>query len=239
MKPLIIICSPDYEFYLLLAQILNMGGFEAALTEGAEETLAVMRSDNRVVAVMIDYHTDSFPIGDFVDLLAATLSEKALPIAVFVSAGNQPCYLEALKAGVSEIFMRPFNPERFLSYLTGLSSGNSKSENERNLNNTLVYAEIAMQLDSMRVEFKGMEVQLSPIEFRLLHHFLQKPGHVFTRDDLIEAIWPPGTFVEPRTVDVHVGRLRRSLRGALGRDIIRTVRATGYALDDRQRPVEL
>jgi two-component system phosphate regulon response regulator PhoB len=92
-----------------------------------------------------------------------------------------------------------------------------------------------MQLDSMRVECNGMDVQLSPIEFRLLQHFLQKPGYVFSREALIEAAWPQGTFVEPRTVDVHVGRLRRAMRGVLSRDIIRTVRAIGYALDERQK----
>ncbi|NTF70058.1 hypothetical protein A6U85_23835 [Agrobacterium sp. 13-626] len=235
MKPLILICSPDYEFYLLLAQILNMGGLESSLVEGAEEALASVKSDG-LVAVIIDYHSDAFRIGDLVSQIRETLADKTLPIAVFVGAGNQQLYLEVLKTGVSEIFMRPFNPERFLSYLSDLSpDDNAKSCIERTSGNTLIYAEITMQLDSMRVECNGMDVQLSPIEFRLLQHFLQKPGHVFSRDALIEAAWPQGTFVEPRTVDVHVGRLRRAMRGVLGRDIIRTVRATGYALDERQK----
>ncbi len=234
MKPLILICSTDYEFYLLLAQILNMRGFEASLVEGAAEALASVQSDD-LVAVIIDYHSDAFRIGDLVSQIRETPAEKTPPIAVFVGAGNQQLYLEVLKTGVSEIFMRPFNPERFLSYLSHLSpDDNAKTCTERASGNSLIYAEITMHLDSMRVECNGMEVQLSPIEFRLLQHFLQKPGYVFSRDALIEAAWPQGTFVEPRTVDVHVGRLRRGMRRVLGRDIIRTVRATGYALDDRQ-----
>lgn len=234
MKPLILICSTDYEFYLLLAQILNMRGFEASLVEGAEEALASVKSDD-LVAVIIDYHSDAFRIGDLVSQIRETPAEKTPPIAVFVGAGNQQLYLEVLKTGVSEIFMRPFNPERFLSYLSHLSPDDSaKTCAERASGNSLIYAEITMHLDSMRVECNGMEVQLSPIEFRLLQHFLQRPGYVFSRDALIAAAWPQGTFVEPRTVDVHVGRLRRGMRRVLGRDIIRTVRATGYALDDRQ-----
>ncbi len=234
MKPLILICSTDYEFYLLLAQILNMRGFEASLVEGAEEALASVKSHD-LVAVIIDYHSDAFRIGELVSQIRETPAEKTPPIAVFVGAGNQQLYLEVLKTGVSEIFMRPFNPERFLSYLSHLSpDDNAKTCTERASSNSLIYAEITMHLDSMRVECNGMEVQLSPIEFRLLQHFLQKPGYVFSRDALIEAAWPQGTFVEPRTVDVHVGRLRRGVRRVLGRDIIRTVRATGYALDDRQ-----
>ncbi|WP_368516736.1 winged-helix domain-containing protein [Rhizobium sp.] len=234
MKPLILICSRDYEFYLLLAQILNMRGFKSSLVEGAEEALASVKSDD-LVAVIIDYHNDAFRIGDLVNQFRETLTDKIPPIAVFVGAGNQQLYLEVLKTGVSEIFMRPFNPERFLSYLSDLSPEESaKSCMKGTSGNTLIYAEITMHLDSMRVDCDGIDVQLSPIEFRLLQHFLQKPGYVFSRDALIEAAWPQGTFVEPRTVDVHVGRLRRGMRRVLGRDIIRTVRATGYALDERQ-----
>ncbi|WP_168880138.1 winged-helix domain-containing protein [Rhizobium sp. P28RR-XV] len=235
MKPLILICSTDYEFSLLLAQILNMGGLDSSLVEGAEEALASVKSDD-LMAVIIDYNSDAFPIGDLVSQIREILADKALPIAVFVGAGNQQLYLEVLKIGVSEIFMRPFNPERFLSYLSDLSpNDNAKTCTGRTTGNLLIYAEITMHLDSRRVECNGMDVQLSPIEFRLLQHFLHNPGYVFSRDALIEAAWPQGTFVEPRTVDVHVGRLRRGMRGVLGRDIIRTVRATGYALDERQK----
>ncbi len=234
MKPLILICSTDYEFYLLLAQILNMGGLESSLAEGAEEALARVKSED-LMAVIIDYHSDAFRIGDLVGQIRETLADRALPIAVFVGAGNQQLYLEVLKTGVSEIFMRPFNPERFLAYLSDLSpDGNARSYAERASDTSLTYAEITMQLDTMRVECNGVDVQLSPIEFRLLQHFLQKPGYVFSRDALIAAAWPQGTFVEPRTVDVHVGRLRRGIRSVLGRDIIRTVRASGYALDERR-----
>jgi two-component system phosphate regulon response regulator PhoB len=237
MKPLILICSTDYEFYLLLAQILNMRGLESSLVEGAEEALANVKSDD-LVAVIIDYHSDAFRIGDLVSQIRETLADRAPPIAVFVAAGNQQLYLEVLKTGVSEIFLRPFNPERFLSYLSDLSpDGNARSCTERASDNSLIYAEITMQLHSRRVDCNGIDVQLSPIEFRLLQHFLQRPGYVFSREALIEAAWPQGTFVEPRTVDVHVGRLRRRMRGVLGRDIIRTVRATGYALDERQNAV--
>ncbi|AYG62167.1 response regulator transcription factor [Rhizobium jaguaris] len=235
MKPLVLIRSPDYGFYLLLAHILNAEGFESSLAEGTEEALAGISSDG-LVAVIVDCHIDAFPISDFVAEVRAASVDKALPIAVIVGAGNQELYLEALKTGVNEIFMRPFNPERFLSYLASLLPNNiSRSSVEKASRNQLVYAEITMELDARRVEINGTEVRLSPIEFRLLQHFLQKPTHVFSRDDLIQAAWPEGFFVEPRTVDVHVGRLRRALKNIAGRDVIRTVRAAGYALEDYQK----
>lgn len=235
MKPIVLISSSDYGFYLLLAYILNAEGFDSILADGAEETLTGMGSEG-LVALIIDCHIDGFPIREFVTEIRAAPAHKAVPIAVFVGAGNQELYLEALKTGVNEIFMRPFDPQRFLSYLASLLPDKIlRSGIEKSSRNTLVYAEITMELDALRVGCKGLEVRLSPIEFRLLQHFLQKPGFVFSRDDLVQAAWPAGLFVEPRTVDVHIGRLRRTLKSILGRDVIRTVRGAGYALEDYEK----
>jgi two-component system phosphate regulon response regulator PhoB len=97
MKPLILICSPDYEFYLLLAQILNMGGLESSLVEGAEEALASVKSDG-LVAVIIDYHSDAFRIGDLVSQIRETLADKRYrspsswepAISNFISKSSKP-----------------------------------------------------------------------------------------------------------------------------------------------------
>jgi two-component system phosphate regulon response regulator PhoB len=187
-------CSPDYEFYLLLAHILNTEGFDASLAEGAAEALASMTS-NAGVALIVDCQTDAFRISDWVREIRATSAGEVLPIAVFVGAGNQQLYLEALKAGVDEIFVRPFNPDRLLSYLGGLlPQDSSRPGTEDTSKNALAYAEITMLLDSRRVEFNDTEVRLSPIEFRLLQHFLRRPGYVFSRDDLIQGAWPHGLF---------------------------------------------
>jgi two-component system phosphate regulon response regulator PhoB len=89
-----------------------------------------------------------------------------------------------------------------------------------------------MNLDTYRVYRNGKEVHLCPIEFRLLRHMLARPGKVFSRNELIRAAWPRNIFVEARTVDVHIGRLRRTLKAAAKTDMIRTVRSAGYALTD-------
>jgi len=82
----------------------------------------------------------------------------------------------------------------------------------------------------------GREVHLGPTEFRLLHYLLQHPGRVFSREQLLDAVWGRDVYVEARTVDVHIRRLRKALNGDGETDLIRTVRAAGYALD---RPVEV
>ena len=88
-----------------------------------------------------------------------------------------------------------------------------------------------MDLAAHRVSRNGRNVHLGPTEFRLLEFFMQHPGRVFSREELLDAVWGPDIHVEPRTVDVHIRRLRKSLNGPDEADVVRTVRAAGYALD--------
>jgi len=91
----------------------------------------------------------------------------------------------------------------------------------------------ALELDreTRRVRRAGRDVHLGPTEFRLLRHFMEHPGRVFSREQLLDAVWGKDVYVEARTVDVHIRRLRIALNGEQQADLIRTVRAAGYALD--------
>ena len=95
----------------------------------------------------------------------------------------------------------------------------------------LAYADIEMDVAAHRVSRGGQEVALGPTEFRLLRHFLEHPGRVFSRERLLDVVWAPNVYVGARTVDVHVGRLRKALNAGGGEDMFRTVRGSGYALD--------
>jgi len=93
--------------------------------------------------------------------------------------------------------------------------------------------DIEMDRAAHRVRRAGVEVHLGPTEYKLLDHLIQHPGRVFSREQLLDAVWGSDVYVEARTVDVHVGRLRKALNRGQGADPIRTVRGAGYALDDR------
>ena len=96
---------------------------------------------------------------------------------------------------------------------------------------TLEYADIEMDLVSHRVSRSGTAIKLGPTEFRLLHSFLEKPGRVFSREQLLDKVWGRDIYVELRTVDVHIRRLRKALNTENETDLIRTVRSAGYSLD--------
>ena len=91
--------------------------------------------------------------------------------------------------------------------------------------------DIVMDRVAHRVKRGGAEVHLGPTEFRLLDHLMQHPGRVFSREQLLDAVWGSDVYVEARTVDVHIGRLRKALNGKTDADPIRTVRSAGYSLD--------
>jgi len=95
----------------------------------------------------------------------------------------------------------------------------------------LVFHDIQMDLTSHRVQRNGRTVHLGPTEYRLLEFLLQHPRRVFSREELLDAVWGPDIHVEPRTVDVHIRRLRKSINLGDELDVVRTVRAAGYALD--------
>ncbi|HEV3178540.1 MAG TPA: winged helix-turn-helix domain-containing protein, partial [Stellaceae bacterium] len=99
----------------------------------------------------------------------------------------------------------------------------------------LRYADLVMDLASHRVTRNGASVHLGPTEFRLLRVLLERPGRVFSREQLLDAVWGRESEIEPRTVDVHIRRLRKALNEDGRRDLIRTVRAAGYAVDQTGR----
>ena len=99
---------------------------------------------------------------------------------------------------------------------------------------TLTYGDVVMDLAAHRVSRQGRPVGLRPTEFRLLQFLLEHPGRVYSREQLLNAVWTPDTYIEPRTVDVHIRRLRKALNISGMSDIIRTVRASGYSLEDER-----
>ncbi len=122
-------------------------------------------------------------------------------------------------------------PERLLTYLHREIGNSSNEASDRFVP---MFDDMKLDVSGRRVLVKGMPINLSPIEFRLLRALMGDAGRVLGRAELIAAAWPESAFVEPRTVDVHIGRLRRALRRALGRDVIRTVPKEGYAIEITQ-----
>ncbi|KQU95556.1 two-component system response regulator [Mesorhizobium sp. Root102] len=229
MKPLIVICSHDAEFYLVLSHILGVDGFTSALASNVDEMFE-LAAETPVQAWVLDCRPDN-RMSDNCSRLRQDARTSALPVIALIAAGAESQHLALLKSGVDESFMRPLAPAKLLDYLHSKLGTGRQSGNRTQAVMSLNYGDIEMMVDSHHVRCNGREILLGPIEFRLLRHMLENPEKVLSRDELIAVAWPGNVYVGPRTVDVHISRLRKSLKHSSHGDIIRTVRLGGYALE--------
>ncbi|WP_033839071.1 response regulator transcription factor [Mesorhizobium loti] len=227
MKPLIVICSQDAEFYLLLSHILEVDGFANTLASSVEETL-MLASKKAVKVVVLDCRPDN-QLAAGSARLKQDARTAALPCVALVSPGAEVQHIQLLRSGIDELFVRPFAPAKLLEYLRSRLGAGQRSQR----GNSLTYSDVEMQIDTHRVRCAGREIQLGPIEFKLLRHLLENPEKVISRDELLEVAWPNSASVGTRMVDVHISQLRKLFKQSSHSAAIRTVRLAGYALEHR------
>ncbi|APO70618.1 response regulator CheY-like domain-containing protein (plasmid) [Rhizobium gallicum] len=229
MTPRIAILSMDADYYLMLSHVLLAAGYSTVLADGSEAALALI-AEKKIEVLLIDCQPASSILSDLSDRLKASGHSTDVLVVALVAEGVP--YIDILKAEVDESFIRPMKPEWLLSYLHGRLKGGTDVAAGRPAPSGP--DDLRLDAGARRALANDKPVGLSPIEFRILSTLMSTPGRVFGRAELIEAVWPKANFVDPRTVDVHVARLRRSLHDALGREVIRTVRGEGYAVDMKE-----
>ena len=152
---------------------------------------------------------------------------KKTPIIFLTAKGEEEDKLRALDTGADDYITKPFSQLELLARINALL----RRSNPSSLDDELKYKDtITMNLKTYRVKRDGSYVKLNPKEFDLLRLFMENPGKVFSRDQLLDKIWG-NINVEPRTVDVHIRRLRKNININKSKDLIRTVRSSGYSLD--------
>lgn len=230
MRPCILVCSSDASYYLLISYILEIEGF-ACLPAGACVKALELLPQCPFTAVLLDC-SDSSCKPDAIDRLCQASKERSVPLVAVLPSRNEALYFELLKAGVDHILVSPHSPSQIVRALRALAGVGEQIASLANIGETgLSWGKLELFLQRHRVRYDGKGVVLGPIQFRLLATMMVDPGRIFSREELIRQAWPPNIHVEPRTVDVHMGRLREALRKAAGRDLIRTVRSAGYGLD--------
>ena len=154
-----------------------------------------------------------------------------LPIVMLTARGDEADRIRGLETGADDYMTKPFSPRELVARIRAVL----RRLRPALQGGALEFAGIAMDTTAHRVTRDGRTVQLGPTEFRLLRHFLEHPGRVFSREQLLDAVWGRDVYVEQRTVDVHIRRLRKAVNAGPGgeelADLIRTVRSAGYSLD--------
>jgi len=226
MKPVILLVEDEAALVSVLRYNLEREGFEVIEARDGEEALLVAE-ERPIDLVLLDWMLPNVSGIEVCRRLRRRPATRNVPIVMLTARGEEADRVRGLETGADDYVAKPFSmPELMARLHAVLRRVRPALAAER-----LVYADIEMDLAAHRVSREGREVRLGPTEFRLLRFFLEHPGRVFSREQLIGGVWGHGVYVEPRTVDVHIRRLRAALNAAGGNDPIRTVRAAGYALD--------
>jgi two-component system phosphate regulon response regulator PhoB len=146
---------------------------------------------------------------------------------MLTARGEESDRIRGFETGADDYVTKPFSPRELVARVGAVL----RRVRPALAGEQLGYADIEMDISSHRVRRGGEPIQLGPTEFRLLKHFLEHPGRVFSRERLLEAVWSHDPDIDARTVDVHVRRLRQALNTGSRPDLIRTVRSAGYSLD--------
>jgi len=201
-------------------------GFTVTSTPSGEEAM-ILVEEIRPALVVLDWMIEDVSGIEVCRRLRRSSANAAMPILMLTARGEEEDRIRGLETGADDFVTKPFSPKELVARAKALLRRSSPNLVAERLN----YAGLEMDVAAHRVRRDGKPVSLGPTEYRLLRHFLQNPEKVFSRQQLLELVWPHNEDIELRTVDVHIRRLRQALDQSGGQDLIRTVRSEGYSLD--------
>ena len=226
MRPLVLIVEDETALVELLRYNLEQSNFRVAVAHDGEEALAIAQ-DETPDLVLLDWMLPLLSGIEVCRQLRRQTTTANVPIIMLTARGEEGDRVRGLDAGADDYVSKPFSPTELVARIRAVL----RRIRPALADEALSYADIVMDLVAHRVTRGGKPVHLGPTEFRLLRHFMEHPGRVFSREQLLDSVWGKDVYVEARTVDVHIRRLRIALNGPSQVDVIRTVRAAGYALD--------
>ena len=210
----------------LLQYNLDKEGYDVALAQDGEE--ALMMVDERLPdLVVLDWMLPKVSGIEVCRRLRSRAETRNIPIILLTARGEETDRIRGLDTGADDYVVKPFSmtelTARIRAVLRRIRPGLAEDR--------IRQGDITIDRVAHRVRRADREVHLGPTEFRLLDYLMQHPGRVFSREQLLDAVWGSDVYVEARTVDVHIGRLRKALNQEIENDPIRTVRSAGYSLD--------
>jgi len=226
MQPSVLIVEDEPSLVELLSYNLERAGFAIAVARDGEEALLAMR-EKRPDVVLLDWMLPYVSGIEICRRMRRDSETRGVPIIMLTARGEEDDRVRGLDAGADDYITKPFSPGELVARVRAVLRRSRPSFGEE----ALRYADITMDLAAHRVTRGEAPVALGPTEFRLLRFFMEHPGRVFSREQLLDNVWGRDAYIEPRTVDVHIRRLRKAMNVAELPDLIRTVRSAGYALD--------
>ena len=225
-KPALLLVEDDRALADLLMWHFDREGYDIVRTADGDE--ALLLAEERVPdLVILDWMIEGVSGIEVCRRLRRRPATAHVPIIMLTARGEESDRIRGLETGADDYVTKPFSPRELLARVGAVL----RRVRPALAGELLTYGDIELDADAHRVRRAGRPVELGPTEFRLLRHLMENPGRVFSRERLLDAIWPRDRDIDVRTVDVHVRRLRKALNEGAQKDVVRTVRSTGYSLD--------
>jgi two-component system phosphate regulon response regulator PhoB len=226
MKPVILVVEDETALVRLLRYNLDKEGFEVLEATDGEEALLIL-SERRIDLVLLDWMLPSVSGIEICRQIRRRAETRNLPVIMLTARGEEGDRIRGLNAGADDYIPKPFSYDELMARIHAVLRRIRPALTEEKLS----FADLEMNVATHRVTRDREALRLGPTEFRLLRFLMEHPRRVFDRNQLIDAVWGHDIYVDARTVDVHIRRLRKALNGEDKPDLIRTVRSAGYALD--------
>ena len=223
--PLVLVAEDNPSHLELLSYNLEHSGFKVLKATNGREALALAKNHNPDI-VLLDWMLPEMSGIEVCTYLRASRKLQDIPVIIVSAREDEADRIHGLEAGADDYIVKPFS----VSELVARVRANLRRTRPSSVGQKLVYKDIVLDSEQHRVYRDGKLLKLGPTEFNLLATFIEKPGRVWSREQLLDRIWGREINVEIRTVDVHIGHLRKALGQYGGDDYLRTVRGTGYAL---------
>ena len=212
----------------LLSYNLSKEGFEVSLSADGEDAVIAV-DEQRPDLILLDWMLPTQSGIEVCRQIKARPETRDTPVIMLTARGEEEDRIRGLNTGADDFVTKPFSMTELVARIRAVL----RRSNPMIAGDVATFADITLDRETCRVKRGQRDVHLGPTEFRLLDALLQRPGRVYSREQLLDRVWGNDVYVEIRTVDVHVGRLRRALNRRGDLDPIRTVRTAGYGLDER------
>src|SRR6266699_3573717 len=228
MSARILIIEDEEPLTLLLRYNLEAEGYDVDTTARGDEA-EIKLKESVPDLLVLDWMLPGMSGIELCRRLRARPDTERLPIIMLTARGEGGERVRGLSTGADDYIVKPFSLPELMARVSALLR---RAAPER-VADVLSFGDVELDREKKRVTRADRPVELGPTEYRLLEFLMERPGRVFTRQQMLDGVWGSDIYIDERTVDVHVGRLRKALNRGHDTDPIRTVRGAGYALDDR------
>jgi len=224
----VLIVEDEEPLAMLLQYNLEAEGFRVSVA-GRGDDAEVAISEDTPDLIILDWMLPGLSGIELCRRLRTGKSSRGIPILILTARGEEQDRIRGLTTGADDYVVKPFSLPELMARVRAIL----RRANPERLAQTLEVEDIELDREAYRVMRNGREVRLGPTEFKLLEFMMESPGRVFTRTQLLDGVWGRDVYVDERTVDVHIGRLRKAINRGKEKDPIRTVRGAGYALGEK------